>query len=328
MQTSLRRWYRKQLMPCNRLGCWMANCPLDAIYPIVYLGLYCSWKATAGQPGYQSAALLLLPPLLLVPDTPSHRERVAGMWAGRKNEGAKFWLNVLDGTEKSQPERYPYRPWRPWTVSGHIGTQQPAIRGVDYKAVTRDLETGFTAQHTEEGARCRRWMRSGRNGMQRYPQISRSWRANRLNAATCLLCNPEAIRKVIYTTNATESLNSVIRHAIKKRESVPDRWIGEKVVWLAIQSASQKWTMPLQDWRIAMSHFIIEFGDRPWRSLLRKDTYNRMMDRLEVSCIFRPSLLFLDPCIDISPQPDWSSIMPLIASSSPLPNDNLCLSAG
>ena len=82
------------------------------------------------------------------------------------------------------------------------------------------------------------------------------------NVATVFVY-PEAIRKVIYTTNAIESLNSVIRHAIKKRKVFPTDESVKKVVWLAIQSASQKWTMPLQDWRIVMSRFIIEFGDRP-----------------------------------------------------------------
>ncbi len=67
---------------------------------------------------------------------------------------------------------------------------------------------------------------------------------------------------MIYTTNAIESLNSVIRHAIKKRKVFPTDDSVKKVVWLAIQSASQKWTMPLKDWRMAMSRFIIEFGDR------------------------------------------------------------------
>ena len=68
--------------------------------------------------------------------------------------------------------------------------------------------------------------------------------------------------KVIYTTNAIESLNSVLRHAIKKRKVFPTDESVKKVVWLAIQAASQKWTMPLRDWRMAMSRFIIEFGDR------------------------------------------------------------------
>lgn len=64
-------------------------------------------------------------------------------------------------------------------------------------------------------------------------------------------------------TNAIESLNSVIRHAIKKRKVFPTDESVKKVMWPAIQAASHKWTMPLQDWRIAMSRFIIEFGDRP-----------------------------------------------------------------
>lgn len=66
----------------------------------------------------------------------------------------------------------------------------------------------------------------------------------------------------INTTNAIESLNSVFRQAIKKRKVFPADDSVKKVVWLAIQVASQKWTMPLRDWRMAMSRFIIEFGDR------------------------------------------------------------------
>ena len=79
---------------------------------------------------------------------------------------------------------------------------------------------------------------------------------------TVFFAYPTDIRKVIYTTNAIESLNSVIRHAIKKRKVFPTDDSVKKVVWLAIQSASRKWTMPLKDWRMAMSRFIIEFGDR------------------------------------------------------------------
>jgi len=95
----------------------------------------------------------------------------------------------------------------------------------------------------------------------RTPQISRSWQANWTNLAT-FFAYPADIRKVIYTTNAIESLNSVIRDAIKKRKVFPTDDAVKKVVWLAIQAASQKWTMPLRDWRMAMSRFIIEFGDR------------------------------------------------------------------
>lgn len=73
---------------------------------------------------------------------------------------------------------------------------------------------------------------------------------------------PPDIRKVIYTTNAIESLNSVIRAAIKKRKVFPTDDSVRKVVYLAIKDASKKWSMLIQNWRLAMSRFIIEFGGR------------------------------------------------------------------
>ena len=84
----------------------------------------------------------------------------------------------------------------------------------DYKAVTRDRKALCQAATEEAGLQALEAFSSARDS--RYPQISRSWQANRANLATCF-AYPTDIRKVIYTTNATESLNSVIRHAIKKR---------------------------------------------------------------------------------------------------------------
>lgn len=94
-----------------------------------------------------------------------------------------------------------------------------------------------------------------------YPQISRSWRQNRDNLNT-LYAYPEGIRKAIYTTNAIESLNSVIRKAIKKRKLFPSDEAAKKVVYLATVEASKKWTMPIRDWRSALNHFMIVFDKR------------------------------------------------------------------
>ncbi|EDJ1003851.1 IS256 family transposase, partial [Salmonella enterica] len=95
----------------------------------------------------------------------------------------------------------------------------------------------------------------------KYPQISKSWRAHQENLNT-LFSYPPDIRKAIYTTNAIESLNSVIRAAIKKRKVFPTDDSVRKVVYLEIKDASKKWSMPTQNWRLAMSRFIIKFGDR------------------------------------------------------------------
>ncbi|ECA1330158.1 transposase, partial [Salmonella enterica subsp. enterica serovar Leatherhead] len=95
----------------------------------------------------------------------------------------------------------------------------------------------------------------------KYPQISKSWRTHRENLNT-FFGYPADIRKAIYPTNAIESLNSVIRAAIKKRKVFPTDDSVRKIIYLAIKDASKKWSMPIQNWRLAMSRFIIEFGDR------------------------------------------------------------------
>ncbi len=95
----------------------------------------------------------------------------------------------------------------------------------------------------------------------KYPNISRSWRNNWQNVST-LFNYPEDIRKAIYTTNAIESLNSVIRKAIKKRKLFPHDDSAKKVVYLAIEQASKKWTMPIRNWKSALNRFMIEFEDR------------------------------------------------------------------
>jgi len=95
----------------------------------------------------------------------------------------------------------------------------------------------------------------------KYPQISRSWRNHWENLNT-LFIYPADIRKVIYTTNAIESLNSVIRKAIKKRKLFPSDDSAKKVIYLATQAAAKKWTMPIRNWKPALNRFMIEFEDR------------------------------------------------------------------
>ena len=245
------------------------NRPLDAIYPIVYLE--CIVLKVRQDSRVINRAVFLALGINL-----DGQKELPGMWLA-ENEGAKFWLNVLtelknrglndiliacvDGL-KGFPEAinavYPETQIQLCIV--HMARNSLRfLAWKDYKAVTRDLKQVYRAA-TEEGA-FQALDAFGKECDALYPQISRSWRANWPNVATFFVYS-EAIRKVIYTTNAIESLNSVIRHAIKKRKVFQTDESVKKVVWLAIQSASQKWTMPLQDWRIAMSRFIIKFGDR------------------------------------------------------------------
>jgi len=129
----------------------------------------------------------------------------------------------------------------------------------DYKAVTAALKLIYRSVTEQEGlqaleAFAERWD-------EKYPQISRSWHTHWENLNT-LFNYPEEIRRAIYTTNAIESLNSVIRKAIKKRKLFPSERSAQKVIYLAIMDASKKWTMPIRNWKAALNRFIIEFEDR------------------------------------------------------------------
>ena len=94
-----------------------------------------------------------------------------------------------------------------------------------------------------------------------YSSISKKWRSNWDNLIT-IFDYPEDIRKVIYTTNAIESLNSVIRKSIKNRKIFPNDNSAFKVIYLAVQQASKRWTMPLRNWKPAMNRFLLEYGER------------------------------------------------------------------
>ena len=245
------------------------NRPLDAIYPIVYLD--CIVLKVR-----QDSRVINKSVFLALGINIEGQKELLGMWLA-ENEGAKFWLNVLtelknrglndiliacvDGL-KGFPDAinavYPEARIQLCIVH-MVRNSLRFVSWKDYKAVTRDLKAIYQAPTEEAGLQALEVFASAWDS--RYPQISRSWTANWLNLAT-FFGYPADIRKVIYTTNAIESLNSVIRHAIKKRKVFPTDESVKKVVWLAIQAASQKWTMPLRDWRMAMSRFIIEFGDR------------------------------------------------------------------
>lgn len=245
------------------------NRPLDAVYPIVYLD--CIVLKVR-----QDSRVINKSVFLALGINIEGQKELLGMWLA-ENEGAKFWLNVLtelknrglndiliacvDGL-KGFPDAintvYPKARIQLCIVH-MVRNSLRFVSWRDYKAVTRDLKAIYQAPTEEAGQQALEAFAAAWDS--RYPQISRSWQANWPNLAT-FFAYPTDIRKVIYTTNAIESLNSVIRHAIKKRKVFPTDDSVKKVVWLAIQSASQKWTMPLKDWRMAMSRFIIEFGDR------------------------------------------------------------------
>ena len=247
---------------------WQSR-PLDEVYPIVYLDCIVV-KIRQDKQVINKAIYLALGVNL-----EGHKE-LLGLWIS-ENEGAKFWLNVLtelqnrgvkniliacvDGL-KGFPEAinaaFPETEIQLCIV--HIVRNSlKYVPWKDYKAVTADLKQIYQSATEEEALQALEAFSKRRDD--KYPQISRSWHNHWENLNT-LFSYPEDIRKAIYTTNAIESLNSVIRKAIKKRKLFPTDDSAKKVVYLAIMDASKKWTMPIRNWKAAMNRFMIRFEDR------------------------------------------------------------------
>ena len=243
--------------------------PLESVYPIVYLdGLVIKVR--------ENKRVINKTVYLALGIDMEGKKVLLGLWIAG-SEGAKFWLNVL--TELQQrgvqdiliacvdglsgfPDaiRSVYPQAKVQLCIVHmVRNSLKYVSWKDYKAVTADLKRIYQsvseaeAQHELE-AFAASWD-------DRYPQISKSWRSHWPDLIT-LFDYPQDIRKVIYTTNAIESLNSVIRKAIKKRKLFPHDDSAMKVIYLAIQDASRKWTMPIHNWKAALNRFMIEFEDR------------------------------------------------------------------
>lgn len=247
---------------------WQSR-PLDAVYPIVYLDCIVV-KVRQNKQVINKAIYLALGVNI------EGQKELLGMWMS-ETEGAKFWLSVLtelqsrgvndiliacvDGL-KGFPDAinavFPKTQIQLCIVH-MVRNSMKYVPWKDYKAVTADLKEIY--QSTTEDEALLALERFGDKWDEKYPQISRSWTAHWDNLNT-LFSYPQDIRKAIYTTNAIESLNSVIRKATKKRKLFPTDESARKVVYLAIQDASKKWTMPIRNWRQALNRFMIMFEDR------------------------------------------------------------------
>lgn len=247
---------------------WQSE-PLQPLYPILYLDCIVL-KIRQNQKVINKSMYLALGVNL-----EGHKE-LLGMWLA-ENEGAKFWLSVLtelkgrglediliacvDGL-KGFPEaiqvEYPQCQVQLCIVH-MVRNSMKLVPYKDYKEVTTDLKLIYHSVTEEEAEQ--QLKQFGEKWDEKYPQISKSWTSNWHNL-TAIYNYPPDIRKAIYTTNAIESLNSVIRKATRNRKVFPTDDSAKKVVYLAIQEASKRWTMPIRNWKLALNRFSIEFGER------------------------------------------------------------------
>ena len=129
----------------------------------------------------------------------------------------------------------------------------------DRRAVVADLKGIYRATGVAQAERALETLAERWDG--KYPSISQLWLRHWEHAIT-VFDYPEDIRRAIYTTNAIESLNSVIRKAINNRRIFPSDRSALKVIYQAVEQAARKWTLPIQDWKRALNRFAITFEGR------------------------------------------------------------------
>ena len=204
-----------------------------------------------------------------------HKE-ILGLWI-EQTEGAKFWLRVMteiknrgggdvfiavvDGL-KGFPEAinavFPETSVQTCIVH-MIRHSLNYVGWKEHKAVAADLKSIYRAE-TAQAAALRLDEFEYKWG-DKFPPIGQSWRRN-WEQIIPFFAYPEAVRKIIYTTNAIESLNMSLRKIIKNRGHFPSDDAATKLLYLALRNVAKKWTMPLRPWKQALNQFAVLFQDR------------------------------------------------------------------
>jgi putative transposase len=247
---------------------WQSR-PLDNCYPIVYLDCIVV-KVRQEKQIINKAVYLALGVNL------EGQKELLGMWMS-ENEGAKFWLGVLTelknrgvadifiacvdgltGFPDAIEAVYPKAKVQLCIVH-MLRNSLKYVSWKDRKALCADLKKVYGAKTLDEAELALSHFADQWDS--KYPSISQSW-LNHWERLTPFFAYPLEIRRAIYTTNAIESLNMTLRKVIKNKRSFPNDEAVFKLLYLAINKISKKWTMPIRDWKMAMNHFMIEHGDR------------------------------------------------------------------
>jgi putative transposase len=248
---------------------------LEAVWPIVYLdGIVVHVRGDNGRVSQHTMYVAIGVNL-------QGKKELLGLWLS-ETEGAKFWLGCLtdlksrgladifvvcvDGLSGfADAIRAAYPQTKVQLCIVHL--VRAALKYVttdDCQPVAADLKTIYQSATVEEAEAA--FEKFAEVWGQKYPTIVKQWRL-KWNDLITLFEFPPAIRKAIYTTNAIESVNSVIRKFTRNRKQYPNAESALKLVYLAIHEASKRWTLPIRGWKAALNHFAILFEDRlPGRS--------------------------------------------------------------
>jgi putative transposase len=270
IQGHLEQMYRVEVSPAlistvtdavlDEVKAWQSR-PLDTVYPIVYLDALVVKMRSEGR--VENRAVYVAIGITME----GHKE-VLGLWTSA-NEGAKFWLQVLtelnnrgvkdifiacvDGL-KGFPQAIATVYPKTTVQLCIVHMVRASLNYVNWKeriAVAADLKLIYRASTEQQAEQQLAEFALKWDG--KYPSIGALWRRNWEGIAPFFQF-PEQIRKIVYTTNAIESLNMSLRKAIKTRGAFPTEDAAIKVMYLALRNLAAKWNA-VQGWKEALNHF-------------------------------------------------------------------------
>jgi putative transposase len=243
---------------------------LEPVWPIVYFdGIVVHVRGDGGRVSQHTMYVALGVNL-------AGKEELLGLWLG-ETEGAKFWLSCLTdlksrglsdlfiacvdglaGFPEAIRAAYPQAKVQLCVVH-LVRAALKYVQDKDSRAVAADLKAIYKAATVAEAEQALEAFAAKWDA--KYPTISKQWRA-KWSDIVSMFEFPPPIRKAIYTTNAIESVNSVIRKFTRNRKQYPNADSAVKLIYLAISEAAKKWTMPIVGWKQALNHFAIVFEGR------------------------------------------------------------------
>lgn len=252
---------------------WQSR-PLESMYPVVFFDAL-RVKMREDAVVRNKAVYLALGVL------PDGTRDILGIWI-ESTEGAKFWLKVFNDLKTRGVEDILIAVTDGLVGIGDaLGTVFPATtlqtcivhvirNSLDYaswkdrRPLAAALRPIYTAVSAEAAERALDDFEASHWG-QKYPTVTASWR-RAWDRVIPFFAFPPAVRRVIYTTNAIESVNGRLRKIIKTRGHFPSDDAACKLIWLALRNITSNWGQPVREWREAMNQFAIAYGDRFTRS--------------------------------------------------------------
>jgi transposase-like protein len=248
---------------------WQSR-PLESMYPVVFfdaLRVKIRDEATV-----RSKAVYLA--LAVLPDG---RRDILGIWI-EQTEGAKFWMKVftdlkargcqdiliavtdgLKGMSEALAAVFPATTLQTCIV--HLIRSSLAFASwKERQPMAQALRAVYTAASADLAAVAVDDFERGPWG-QKFPMVVASWRRAWAHVIPFFAFPPD-IRRVIYTTNALESLNAQVRKIIKTRGHFPTDEAALKLIWLALRNITAKWVRGDRSWKLAMRQFAIVYEDR------------------------------------------------------------------